>query len=438
MPDLQACERILRNVPMGRRAGVLTQVVGLTVACRGLVSALGDLCRIEVPEGGDMLAEVVGFRAGDSLLMPLCEPEGLRPGARVVPLGRRLGVNCGHFLLGRVLDSLGRPLDDRGPLPTGVQVPMHRAAPTPLERVSITTPLQTGISVLDGLLTLGRGQRLGIFAGSGVGKSTLLADIAREALADVNVIALVGERGREVRAFIEEALGEEGLARSVIVVATSDAPPLLRIKAAFAAVAIAEWFRDHGNDVMFMLDSITRLAGAQREVGLALGEPPTVKGYPPSFFSTVPRLVERLGRTQRGSITGLFTVLVDGDDMNDPVADTLRGLLDGHVVLSRRTAQHGIFPAVDVLQNTSRISPRITSREQQTAAREIRRLLSDYEEVRDLVAVGAWKEGSDPKVDRAVRSINDVEAFLSQESGQARSFDETVTRMISLSEGAAR
>lgn len=439
LPSLDLCRRIVRDVPLGTRAGILTQVVGLLVECRGLGCALGDLCRVELPDDTPLEMEVVGFRGASSLLMPLGEAEGLRPGARVVPLGRRLSARCGPFLLGRVLDGLGRPLDGGPPLPAaGAEVPLFRPAPPPLERVAIDEALPTGVSVIDGFLTLGRGQRIGIFAGSGVGKSTLLADVAREALADVNVIALVGERGREVGHFIEDALGKDGLSRSVLVVATSDAPPLIRIKAAFTAVAMAEWFRDQGHDVMMMVDSVTRLAAATREVGLALGEPPTVKGYPPSFFSIMPRLVERLGRTRQGSITGILTVLVDGDDLNDPVADTLRGLLDGHVVLSRDVAQRGHFPAVDVLKSISRIMNHVVTAEHREAAARVRSLIAAYEQVRDLVAVGAYKPGSDPKVDRAIGSINEVERLLAQAGRQGRPFDETVRRLLGLAKGGAK
>ena len=288
------------------------------------------------------------------------------------------------------------------------------------------------MSVLDGFLTLGRGQRIGIFAGSGVGKSTLLGDIARGTTADINVIALIGERGREVRHFIEESLGPEGLRRSVLIVATSDAPPLIRIKACFTAVAIAEWFRDMGKDVMMMVDSVTRLAGATREVGLALGEPPTVRGYPPSFFSSMPRIVERLGRTRRGSITGIFTVLVDGDDMNEPVTDTLRGLLDGHVVLSRAIAQRGRFPAVDVLQSTSRIMDRVTSGEHRDDAREVRMLMAAFEDARDLVSIGAYKPGSDAKVDRALAVKDTLDSLLTQDQGSARAFEDTLARLAEI------
>ena len=432
LPDLAELERLARSVPVGVRAGVLTQVVGLLVECRGLNAAMGDLCRVELADHQSIEMEVVGFRGQATLLMPLGEAQGLRPGARVVPTENRLGVRCSEALLGRVLDGLGRPIDGMDPITAGRRQPLNRAAPGPLERENVTDVLPTGTSVIDGFLTLGRGQRIGVFAGSGVGKSTLLADIARGTVADVNVIALIGERGREVRQFIEETLGPEGLARSVVVVATSDMPPLIRIKACFTAVAIAEWFRDMGKDVMMMVDSVTRLAGATREVGLALGEPPTVRGYPPSFFSAMPRLVERLGRTANGSITGIFTVLVDGDDMNEPVADTLRGLLDGHVVLSRAIAQRGQFPAVDVLQSTSRIMNQVTTSEHQSVARELRASLAAYEEARDLVSIGAYKPGSDPRVDGALAIKNDLEGLLTQTQGLTRGYEDTIARMAEI------
>jgi len=432
LPDVARMEDLARAVPVGTRAGILTQVVGLLVECRGLSSALGDLCWVALPDGGRLDLEVVGFRGSASLLMPLGDAHGLRPGTRVIPTGGRLEVACSESLLGRVVDGLGNPIDSGAVLPAGRSMPLVRPAPGPLDRVPIEETLPTGVSVLDGFLTLGRGQRVGIFAGSGVGKSTLLGEIARGTSADVNVIALIGERGREVQHFIEHALGPEGLRRSVIVVATSDAPPLIRIKACFTAIAIAEWFRDLGNDVMMMMDSVTRYAAASREVGLALGEPPTVRGYPPSFFSSMPRIVERLGRTRDGSITGIFTVLVDGDDMNEPVTDTLRGLLDGHVVLSRAIAQRGCFPAVDVLQSVSRIMDLVTTPEHQAGARELRSLMAAYEDARDLISVGAYKPGTDPRVDRAIAVRDELESLVRQENRDARPIDVTVARMAEI------
>jgi FliI/YscN family ATPase len=420
----------LDRVPIGRQVGRVTRMIGLAIECRGIAVPIGELCRID-RQHGPLLAEMVGFKEGAAQLMPLGDSDGLVPGARVVPLGSRLMVQCSGQVLGRVLDGLGRPIDGKGPIQDPAVVPLHNDAPSPLDRRAIDTALPTGVSVIDAFLTIGRGQRVGIFSGSGVGKSTLLGDIARETLADVNVIALVGERGREVGAFLEEVLGSEGLAKSVVVVATSDAPPLLRIKAAGCAIAIAEYFRDRGADVMFMFDSVTRYAAAMREVGLALGEPPTVKGYPPSFFSTIPRLVERLGRARAGSITGLLTVLVDADDMNDPVADTLRGLLDGHVVLSRAIARSR-HPAVDIGASVSRLMNRIVSPEHQDAAAKVRRMLATYEDARDLISIGAYRPGADPKVDKAVRSIQEAEALLAQRSGEGRGFADTVRRLVEL------
>jgi FliI/YscN family ATPase len=427
VPDASRYVAEARRVPIGRQVGRVTRMIGLSIECRGIAVPLGELLSIE-RAGGDLLAEMVGFKDGAAQLMPLGEADGLVPGARVTPLTCRLTVGCGDAALGRVLDGLGRPIDGKGPIANAIPTPLGQQAPSPLERRAIDTPLPTGISVIDGFLTIGRGQRVGIFSGSGVGKSTLLGDIARETLADVNVIALVGERGREVGAFLEEVLGPEGLAKSVVVVATSDAPALLRIKAASTAVTIAEFFRDRGRDVMLMFDSVTRYAAAMREVGLALGEPPTVKGYPPSFFSTVPKIVERLGRGPTGSITGLLTVLVDADDMNDPVADTMRGLLDGHVVLSRAIARSR-YPAVDIGASVSRLMPRIVSPEHQDAAAKVRRMLATYEDARDLIAIGAYRPGADPKVDKAVRSISEAEALIAQRSREGREWSDTVRRL---------
>ncbi len=431
MRDVATYLAAASRVPSIRQTGRVTRMVGLTIACRGVTVPLGELCSIDRGAMSPLLCEVVGFEEGHSLLMPLGDADGLVAGALVTPMHQRPTVTVSQQILGRILDGLGRPIDDKGPLPRGEAVALVKDAPSPLHRRNIDQPLETGVSVIDGFLTLGRGQRVGIFAGSGVGKSTLLGDIARETLADVNVIALVGERGREVGAFIEETLGEDGLRRSVVVAATSDTPPLIRIKAAYTAVAIAEWFRDQGADVMLMLDSVTRFAAASREVGLALGEPPTVKGYPPSFFSTVPKLVERLGRTLSGSITGLFTVLVDGDDMNDPVADTMRGLLDGHIVLSRAIARSR-YPAVDVAGSVSRIMPRVVAKEHLEAAARVRRSMATYEDARDLIAVGAYRPGADPKVDKAVRSIQEIDGLLSQKTGDGRAFADTVRRLTEI------
>jgi flagellum-specific ATP synthase len=349
--------------------------------------------------------------------MPYGDTQGIAAGARVVALERRLDARTGDSLLGRVVDGFGRPIDNRGPLVNTVSVPVEREAPPPLDRAPITQLLPTGVRALDGCLSLGRGQRIGIFAGSGVGKSTLLADVVRGSEIDVAVVVLVGERGREVRAFLDESLGARGLDRSVVVVSTSDRPPLERYKAPFLGTAIAESFRDRGRNVLLVMDSVTRFAGACREIGLAAGEPPTVKGYPPSFFATVPRLVERAGTAQAGSITALYTVLLDGDDLDDPVGDTLRGLLDGHVVLSRRLANRGHFPAIDILASVSRLMPKVAAAPHRAAAQRLRELLATYEENRDLVQIGAYKPGTNPRLDAALERIVKIEEFLRQESG---------------------
>ncbi|MBE3070779.1 MAG: FliI/YscN family ATPase, partial [Planctomycetes bacterium] len=350
--------------------------------------------------------------------------------ARLVPRTIRLGPS----VLGRVLDGLGRPIDGKGPLDGHDMRPLDADSPPPLSRRPITEPLGFGIRVFDGLLTCGKGQRVGIFAGSGVGKSLLLGEIARVSDAEVNVLALVGERGREVRQFLEHSLGPEGLARSVVVVATSDAAPIQRVKGAFLAIAIAEYFRDMGKDVLFMMDSVTRLAQAQREIGLAAGEPPTTKGYCPSVFSLLPKLTERLGSASRGSITGIITVLVEADDMNDPIADCMRSLLDGHVVLTRRLAERGHYPAVDILQSVSRLMASCTSREHYLAAQRLKAIYATYQDAEDLINIGVFKPGSNPRVDTAISLIDHVNAFLAQPLGSRSAFPETVARLRSITQ----
>ncbi len=414
----------------GKAEGKVVSVTGVTLTATGLEASIGEVCRV-LGLNEHILAEVVGFREGRSLLMPLGEVGGIGPGAKVVGLGHPLQVRVGEGLLGRVVDGLGRPLDGR-PLPPGKDLPVFRAAPPALERAPIHQPMATGVSSIDGFLTLGRGQRMGIFAGSGVGKSTLLGMVSREAEADVNVIVLVGERGREVRAFLEDVLGPEGLARSVVVVATSDAPPLLRFKAPLTGVTLAEYFREQGKDVLLIMDSVTRFAFSAREIGLAVGEPPTMRGYPPSLFAQLPRLVERMGTARKGSITGLITVLVEGDDMNEPVADTMRSLLDGHIVLSREIAALGRYPAVDILRSVSRTMDRVVDAKHLEAARNLREVLALYEENRDLVQVGAYKAGADPRLDRALERIDAVHALLRQGVEEKRSFQETREVMVRL------
>ena len=394
--------------------GEVVRVVGTSVEAAGLVLQLGSICWIDLEPDGMVSAEVVGFRDGLITLVPFGDLSGVRPGSAVRLREQQFRVPIGPAVLGRVLDGFGRPLDGRGPLRAEYRV-VTGAAPHPLGRARISTPISTGVRALDGLLSAGKGQRLGIFAGSGVGKSTLLAMIARHASSDVNVIALIGERGREVQEFIDEQLGPGGLARSCVVVATSDQPALLRLKAAEIATAIAESFRDEGKDVLFMMDSVTRLAMAQREIGLGAGEPPALRGYPPSVFSFLPRLLERAGNTEYGTITGFFTVLVEGDDMTEPVADTVRSILDGHIVLSRSLAERNHYPAIDVLASVSRAMPSVVDKDHLKVAGAIRAALAEYEGARDLIEVGAYAHGSNPAIDEAIALRPALEGFLCQE-----------------------
>jgi flagellum-specific ATP synthase len=407
----------LRDADLHRRHGRVIDLIGLIVEATGLEAEVGEVCSIDTGRGrGAVPAEVVGFRAGRTLLMALGEATGIGPGARVSATGRSLRVDVSDDLLGRALDGLGRPLDGLGPIggPDTRSRDVQAAPPDPLERPRIHERVSLGVRALDALVPCGRGQRLGIFAGSGVGKSSLLGMIARSTSADVNVICLVGERGREVREFIERDLGPEGMARSVVIVATSDQPALVRIKAAFTATTIAEHFRDQGRDVMLMMDSVTRFAMAQREVGLAIGEPPATRGYTPSVFALLPKLLERSGTSKRGTITGLYTVLVDGDDMNEPIADAVRSILDGHVVLSRDLAHSGHYPAVDVLASVSRLVGEVVTPEVRSAGDEVRRLMAAYRDNSDLIAIGAYARGSDPLIDAAIDARNPIDGFLRQ------------------------
>lgn len=431
--NINRLKQTLKQHEPVKYTGRITRVVGVTVECTGITAALGDLCEIRFPGGtGGILAELVGFKEDRSVLMPLDEFGGIGPGSEVVPLNRRLGVKAGDFLLGRVLDGLGRPIDGKGDLPPTPEVPVTRPAPLPLSRAPITEAMSTGIRSIDGFLTLGKGQRVGIFSGSGVGKSTLLGKIARESRADVNVIALTGERGREVRSFIEESLGSEGLKRSVVVAATSDRSPLMRFKGAYVATAIAEHFRDQGKDVIFMMDSVTRFAMSAREIGLAMGEPPTAKSYPPSLFSNLPKLFERLGNTERGSITGIYTVLVEGDDMNDPVADSARSLLDGHIVLSRELANRHHYPSVDVLGSISRIMDRVVDERHLAASGKLRDMMATYEANADLINIGAYKAGTNEKIDRAIGLVEPLDTFLKQDVIEGSGLEATVNRLKDL------
>jgi FliI/YscN family ATPase len=418
--------------------GRVTRVVGLVLEATGLDVGLGALCRVTShSRDHSVLAEVVGFHERGVLLMPLGEMDGLHPGSSVQPLGRTFGVDVGPGLLGRVLNGLGHPIDGKGRLDVVARVPLSAEPPNPLERRAIDRPLETGVRAIDGLLTVGRGQRVGIFAGSGVGKSTLLGMIARHAQADVNVIALLGERGREVREFLDHSLGAEGLARSVVIVATGDQAALVRARGALVATAIAEYFRDLGKQVLLMVDSVTRVAMAWREIGLATGEPPTTKGYPPSVFASLPRLLERAGNGTTGGITGLYTVLVDGDDFNEPVADAARSILDGHVVLTRKLAAQNHFPSIDVLESKSRVRDHIIGAPQRAAASELLRLEAAYREKEDLIMVGAYQQGSDPYADAALAMRSDVLGFLRQQPDEPAVYGDTYQQLLHLGESVA-
>lgn len=418
--------------PRFRVFGRVTRVVGQVVETTSLPVAVGEVCRIAPDEEQGILAQVAGFHERGVMLMPLGELEGVHPGATVIPLGRPFHARAGESLIGRVLDGLGRPMDGGRPLGRCREVPLSAEPPNPLERPRIHTPLATGVRAIDGLLTLGRGQRVGIMAGSGVGKSVLLGMIARHTNADINVIALLGERGREVREFLERDLGPEGLARSVVIVATSDQSAVVRATGAFVATAIAEYFRDSGRDVLLMMDSVTRVAMAWREMGLAVGEPPTTKGYPPSAFAQLPRLLERAGTSAQGSITGLYTVLVEGDDFNEPVADSARSILDGHIVLSRRLASAKHFPAIDVLESVSRVRDDVTPPAARAAADSFLELEAAHRAHEDLIAVGAYKQGADPRVDAAIASRTRMLAFLRQSPADAARLEDTRARLAEL------
>lgn len=424
----QAVERAEPLRPRGR----LTKLAGVVVeaACAGL--RRGEAVEIQSPGRLPLAAEVVGLREDRAVLLPLGDPSGTGLDGEVVGTGRPFGIRVGEALRGRILDGLGQPLDGK-PLPSGLEEwAVDRPAPAPLGRRRITRPLPTGVRVVDALTPLGEGQRVGLFAGSGVGKSTLLGQIARNTHAELSVICLVGERGREVREFIEDSLGPEGLSRSVVVAATSDAPALVRLKAAHVATAIAEWFAERGASVLLMLDSITRYARALREVGLAVGEPPARQGYPPSVFEALPRLLERAGNRDRGAITAVYTVLVAGGDMEEPIADEVRGTLDGHVVLERAIAARGRYPAVDVLASLSRVMPLIAEEAHRSAAARLRTLVAAHERHRDLIAVGAYRQGSDPETDVALARLPAIEAFLGQGAREAERWERTLERLAEI------
>lgn len=421
----------LRQLDPVRVNGKVTQVIGLTVESEGPNASIGEVCYIYPHNSTQPLkAEVVGFRNNRVLLMPLGELQFIGPGCDVVGTGKPLTVQVGHELLGKVLDGLGQPLDGSFLPSRMTHYSTHSAPSNPLKKPRVTEPLSVGVRCIDGLLTIGKGQRVGIFAGSGVGKSTLLGMIARNTSADVNVIALIGERGREVLEFIEKDLGPEGLARSVVIVATSDQPALIRIKGALIATTIAEYFRDHGMNVMLMMDSVTRYAMASREVGLAIGEPPATRGYTPSVFANLPKLLERAGTGMKGSITAFYTVLVDGDDMNEPIADAVRGILDGHIVLHRNIANRGHFPAIDVLSSVSRVMKEIVPQEQQDAASYLKRLLSTYKDSEDLINIGAYQKGSNQAIDLSIEYIQSIWDFTKQNTSEKVNYQEAVDRLL--------
>jgi len=423
----------VRNTEVIKSTGKVIQVVGLTIEAQGPAVQLREVCQIyNYKASGFIEAEVVGFKGDRILLMPLGELDGIGPGSQVVATNRSLMVPVGKELIGRVLDGLGNPIDDLGPLFVNATADTYKAAPHPLHRKRITKHLSLGIKAVDGLLTCGSGQRLGIFAGSGVGKSTLLGMIARNTEAEVNVIALIGERGREVRDFLERDLKDSGLERSVIVVATSDQPALIRIKGAMVATAIAEYFRDEGMNVVLMMDSITRFAMAQREVGLAVGEPPVTRGYTPSVFSILPKLLERAGNSHKGSITGLYTVLVDGDDFNEPISDAVRGILDGHIVLSRELANSGHYPAIDVLPSVSRVMPDVVSKNHIKHANKIKTLLAAHKDAKDLINIGAYHRGSNPLIDESIEKMPFIDMFLQQDIDEHINFEETLEKLSEL------
>lgn len=437
LPQFEKMERAISKADRWQHMGRVTQVVGLVIESTGPAARIGDLCYIESAEHTDAIpCEVVGFRSERILLMPLGEMRGIRSGSMVRAAGGCFKVPVGEGMMGRIVNGLGRPIDGKGPLAVCHEQPVEAAPPNAMQRQMIEKPFVTGVRAIDGILTMGEGQRVGIFAGSGVGKSTLLGMVARHGLADVNVIALVGERGREVREFIEHELGEEGMARSIVVCATSDEPALIRVKAAQTATAIAEFFRDQGRSVLLMMDSVTRFAMAQREIGLAIGEPPSTKGYTPSVFAMLPRLMERAGCGAEGSITAIYTVLVDGDDTNEPIADATRSILDGHIMLDRKLTSKGHYPPINILNSLSRVMPMVTPVEHQRSAQELRELVAAYAEVEDLVSVGAYKEGSRPKADKAMKGWDHINAFLRQDRADADNLEHTTQQLMEITNGA--
>lgn len=430
--DFDKFHSALHAVTLLNCQGYVTRVSGLTIESNGPKVGLGELCGIRIRDGRRILAEVVSFHGDRLILLPLEHIEGISPGDTVTARSTPRHINLSDNVLGRVLDGLGNPIDGKGPLSGTDAKALDASGPPPLSRKKISQPMALGIRSIDGMLTCGKGQRVGIFSGSGVGKSVLLGDIANSSDADVNIVALIGERGREVREFMENNLGPEGLARSVVVVAASDSPPIQRVKAAFVAVTIAEYFRDKGKNVLFMMDSLTRFAQAQREIGLAAGEPPATKGYCPSVFALMPRLIERLGCSKHGSITGILTVLVENDDLSDPVADSARSLLDGHIVLSRKLADRGHYPAVDILASISRLMPVVVSEEHKLAAQKLKEIYATYIDAEDLINIGAFSPGSNKRIDGAIALIDRLNNFLVQPVRDRTDFEETTRQLIAI------
>ena len=431
--DPRACLDLLKKAEPMQSFGKVNKVVGLVAEAGGISASLGAVCHILPDDGGEPIAaEVVGFRDGNLLFMPYGEMRGVRPGSLIRNSSLPPVFPVGPNLLGRAFDAFGSPLDKGDPIVPEAMVPLYASPPAPLERPRIVDPLDVGVRAVNSLLTLGKGQRVGIMAGSGVGKSTLMGMMARYTAADVNVMGLIGERGREVLEFMEKDLGPEGMARSVVIVATSDQSSLVRMRAAYAATAVAEYFRDQGKDVLLMMDSVTRFAMASREVGLATGEPPTTQGYTPSVFAQLPRLLERAGRSDRGTITGIYTVLVDGDDFNEPVADSVRSILDGHIVLTRALADQGHFPAIDVLRSISRLRNDIVAKEVVEAGRVVTGLMATYKQVEDMINIGAYAQGSNPEIDAAIRMRDPTEAFLRQNVGDRENLVDSFTKLLQL------
>jgi len=433
---MQLIDQVRQMLPVAL-TGSVSKIVGLTVSVVGLPAPLGAVCSIVRESGAAIRGEVIGFRDEETLVLPYGDLAGIRRGNRVTMVQSAPGVRVGEGLLGRILDGRGRFVDQLPPPALAHRVGLAAMPVSPLSRPRINAPLGTGIRVIDALLTCGRGQRLGIFAGSGVGKSVLMGQMARYSTADVNVVILVGERGREVREFLEKDLGPDGLARSVVVVATSDEPALIRLRAAYVGTAIAEYFRDAGRNVLLMMDSVTRFALAQREIGLAAGEPPATRGYPPSVFALLPRLLERSGKTDRGSITGFYTVLVEADDANEPISDTVRGILDGHIMLSRKLANQAHWPAIDVLASISRSMPDVSTDEHRRNADGLKQLLAAYQETQDLISIGAYQAGSNPQVDVAIKMRDETLKFLRQGMTEHSPFQAAVDGLARLAQARA-